>query len=195
MSRHQTKYTMTNGKAFTVTSLAELTGLSLRGARNRLTVSDDYDTVIQATLTKNRKYFLSDGTPITTEELMQRSGLSRSACQKRLVKGGTLDEMLLTPEGNRFKSYTLDDGSEWTTHTLMDRYKLAYSTAYVRLNKYTDPAKVCCPSTFKPKTIASVKDTLNKSTGISSNAVVGTIVKSRMYYDPLGHWKLINRCT
>jgi len=84
------------------------------------------------------------------------------------------------------KVYTLDDGSTWTTQALADHLGCLRTTAGVRLSQSNRAEKVLAP----------VNSMYNED-GIKerSSKVINARRAKRMYCDPLGHWKLINRCT
>jgi len=132
---------------------------------------------------KARQFILDDGSEWTTEGLSSRIGISHSSAYYRLNKS-TDPTQVLKPRDkikvtNGLKLYKLDDGSEWTSADVSEYTGCKKSTASTRLIMYTDPKKVLAPP-YTPST--KIKP-------------ITEAIKSRMLYDPDGHWKLINRST
>jgi hypothetical protein len=78
-----------------------------------------------------------------------------------------------------YKVYRLDDGSEWTAKQVATHTGCLHSTASTRLSCYTDPDKVLAPPVRNPLHDKRLNEQM----------------KSRMFFDPEGHWKLINSFT
>jgi hypothetical protein len=85
-------------------------------------------------------------------------------------------EIFNTVDGRRL--YVLDDGSEWTSLMVAEFTGCKPSTASTRLTCYTDPEKVL---------------KVQQKKAVDSR--VKNRIENRMYYDPLGHWALLNAST
>ena len=131
---------------------------------------------------KNLEFTLDDGTVITTNQLSEQLGCSVSTAYSRLM--ASKDPKLVyrkvnkTHKGGRF--YTLDDGTKWNAASLSEALSIPMSTAATRLSCYTDPKKVLAPRHTKTR---------------KKEKSVPSIIKQRMYFDPDGFWKLINKAT
>jgi len=131
---------------------------------------------------KNLEFTLDDGTVITTNQLSEQLGCSVSTAYARLM--ASKDPKLVyrkvnkTHKGGRF--YTLDDGTKWNAASLSEALSIPMSTAATRLSCYTDPKKVLAPRHTKTR---------------KKEKSVPSIIKQRMYFDPDGFWKLINKAT
>ncbi len=81
------------------------------------------------------------------------------------------------------KEHTLTDGSVWTSPMVAEALQCTLAVACTRLAKTKDPAVLLKPiqkrGTKKTQAELSIKE-------IRSN---------RMYFDPLGHWNLLNKNT
>ena len=131
---------------------------------------------------KYKEWTLDDGSVWTVISLMNKIGCAHTTAYARLVKSSLAKQVLRPCEKNKdaygYKVYTLDDGSEWTASMVAKHSGVAKSTASTRLSCYTNPEKVLAP----PKAQVVNKRMFNAT-------------KTRMYYDPLGHWALINKNT
>lgn len=127
---------------------------------------------------------LTDGTFVTAQDVANtlncaittaRCRLSRSKdpaiIYKPVMKASALAK-------GKFKSYTLDDGSVWTVPEIAQHTGLTKNAIAVRLHKSNKAAVVL-------KTRTQSKDL--------KVARVPKEIKSRMFYDPDGFWKLFNR--
>jgi hypothetical protein len=132
---------------------------------------------------KRKEWKLDDGSIWTTKSLSELVGCSLSSAYHRLSK--TKDPVYVLRPIDKvkrvkgYKLYKLDDGSEWTAKQVAEFTGCPRSTASTRLSYYTDPAKVLAPPIRKPLHDKN----LNKQ------------MKKRMFFDPEGHWKLINSFT
>lgn len=130
----------------------------------------------------NRNYWtLSDGTTTTTREVADRLGCGMRTAYSRLEKSKDPD-VIYKPmpkyrytDGHREMVYTLRDGSRWTAREVAKWTGCSLNVCSTRLSVSTDPSKV-----LAKKDLSKKEFNPNKS-----------LIKERMYYDPLGHWKLI----
>jgi hypothetical protein len=130
---------------------------------------------------KPKEWVLSDNSVWTAMQVANYVGINNSSAYHRLRKSTDRATVLRKAEnvkrlgGKRL--YILDDGSEWTSNMVANHTGCLLSTASTRLSTYTDPAKVLAPPLYyntKDKTVTAS-------------------VRERMYYDPLGHWALLNK--
>ncbi len=130
-----------------------------------------------------REYVLDDGSVWTVPKLMLYLNCAHGTAYHRLGKTDKASYVLRKKEVNKSTSglrlYVLDDGSEWTSQMVARHTGCKPSTASTRLSCYTDPKKVLKdPKVYERREIA-----------------VKEAIKERMYYDPLGHWALLNKAT
>ncbi|MCS5590512.1 MAG: hypothetical protein NZ824_11155 [Candidatus Thioglobus sp.] len=129
-----------------------------------------------------RVYTLDDGSTWTVKEAAAKLECTNSTAYARLTS--STDPKRVFRPINRdkdtygMKVYTLDDGTQWTARQVAKHAGIAKSTASTRLSVYTDPAKVLCPCKSKQVDMRNAK-----------------ICETRMFFDPLGHWALINKNT
>jgi hypothetical protein len=132
--------------------------------------------------TKARQWTLDDGTTWTTKALGEAVGCSASSAYHRLNKSSDPTYVLRPLEDvkrvNGYRIYVLDDGSEWTSRMVAEKTGCLLSTAATRLSCYTDVDKIMAPPLKK----------------LFKDRMENNAMKNRMYFDPLGHWKLLNRC-
>jgi hypothetical protein len=121
---------------------------------------------------------LDDGRVLTTADVSKILNCSQSTAYARLTKSTDPARVLRTlhksPKGGRI--YTLDDGSKWTARQVAKHTGVAKSTASTRLSMYTEPEKVLCSLKCQVVDVSDAK-----------------ICETRMFFDPLGHWALINK--
>ena len=77
--------------------------------------------------------------------------------------------------GVKCREWVLDDGSTWTTKAVSDLINCSSSNAYSRLMGSKDPSIVLRPM------------------GMAKKIDGKRSLSNRMYFDPLGHWKLLNK--
>lgn len=132
---------------------------------------------------KRRKvkiWTLDDGSKYTTEEVMSKVGCVYSTAFARLVRSSNPEKIFKSKAFTRSgRTYTLDDGSQWTTLGLAKHLGIKRSLAGTRLSLWTDPERVM----QDPKRV-NVEDRAIKA-----------IQSERMFFDPIGHWALINKNT
>jgi hypothetical protein len=132
---------------------------------------------------KLKEWVLDDGSVWTTAKVMLLLDCSISSAYYRLTKSSKASVVLRPKEIHKIhkgkRLYVLDDGTEWTSTMVAKHTGCLPSTASTRLSTYTDPAKVLA----------------NPLGQMCKGKTVNESVKKRMLYDPLGHWKLINRYT
>lgn len=133
----------------------------------------------------SKKWTLDDGTVVTLAHVMETTGYSRSVCYSRLMRHKDPAKIYAKIHPKRqLKDYHLDDGSVWTSKTLAKHLGCSISTASTRLSVMSpDSKRVLQP--FKNPTWGE-DDYLNSKQ-------VKKMINSRMYFDPLGHWNLINK--
>jgi len=130
---------------------------------------------------KPREWVLSDNSVWTAMQVANYVGINNSSAYHRLRNSTDKAVVLRKPEnvkrlgGKRL--YILDDGSEWTSTMVANHTGCLLSTASTRLSTYTDPTHVLAPPLHP----------------ITKDRTVTASVKERMYYDPLGHWALLNK--
>ena len=127
-------------------------------------------------------YKLDDGSEWTVREAAIKLVCTNSTAYARLTSSTDPDRVFRTINKNKdthgMKIYTLDDGSQWTARQVAAYAGIAKSTASTRLSVYTDPEHVLCPTKTKQVDIRNAK-----------------VCQTRMYFDPLGHWALLNKNT
>lgn len=130
---------------------------------------------------KEKQWTLSDGTITTTVDVSKRLGCSMSTAYARLNRTNNPD-IIYKPmpkyritDGHKEMVYTLRDGSNWTAREVAKEVGCKIGTASARLCTSTDPTRV----------LAKIKKEEPPSKSMQE------IIKDRMYFDPLGHWKLL----
>ncbi len=137
---------------------------------------------------KLTKYKLSDGQSLTAKALAELAGIALPTARTRLQQSRDI-QWLTRPlvKGNNiskgiFKKYTLSDGSVWTVPELVIKTNCTKQTVAARLHKSLDAARVLRPVfAGTPMGQDSVKAREN--------------IKTRMFFDPDGFWKIFNRST
>jgi Zn-dependent peptidase ImmA (M78 family) len=129
------------------------------------------------------EYTLSDGSAITAMQLAYKVGISTSAARYRLSKSTNVDELFkskkhLSPKKGKYKIYRLDDGTTWTVKDLVSKLGVSPSCASNRL----------CSSN-KAEYVLQPKRVFNSPL----KAEVTKRVQNSMFFDPLGHWALLNK--
>jgi len=128
---------------------------------------------------KTVTFTLDDGTKITSTELSNKVGCTQGTAYGRLMNSSDPAKVFRPVNTtNRGAVYVLDDGSEWTTAKLARHLNANKTTAGARLANSRDPARVLAP--------------VKRNEVDERNHRVSNAMKKRMYFDPLGHWKLIN---
>jgi CTP-dependent riboflavin kinase len=128
---------------------------------------------------------LSDGTKVTAADVASKLECSITTARCRLTRSKDVKKVYarLTTVGKqsqgRYKFYTLDDDSEWTVAQIANHTGLSKNAVAGRLHKSRKPEEV-----LRPK---STNGAIIKEPRISE------AVKQSMYFDPLGHWKLLNK--
>ena len=124
-------------------------------------------------------FTLDDGTKITSTELSKKVGCTQGTAYGRLSSSSDPAKVFRPVNAtNKGAVYVLDDGSEWTTAKLAKHLDVMKATAAARLANSKDHKRVLAP--------VKRNDVDQRQHRISS------AMKERMYFDPLGHWKLIN---
>lgn len=130
---------------------------------------------------KTKIFTLDDGTKVDVPQLSKELGCRESTAYQRLCNYTDPKKVYRpvshSPAGGRL--YTLDDGTQWSAAMVAKEVGIPQSTASTRLSMHSDPRKVLAP----PKKKADESQ-------IKSNE---RFIKNRMYFDPLGHWSLINK--
>ena len=131
-----------------------------------------------------REWVLDDGSEWTVKDLSKLLGCTISSAYYRLQKSNEASVVLKPIERiekrDGLKVYYLDDGSGWTAKEVAEKTGCLSSTASTRLSCFTDPNKVLA---------SPLRDRQAKERSVKAR------VNNRMFSDPLGHWKLINRST
>jgi hypothetical protein len=127
-------------------------------------------------------FTLDDGTKITSTELSKKVGCTQGTAYGRLVSSSDPAKVFRPVNAtNKGAVYVLDDGSEWTTAKLAKHLDVMKATAAARLANSKDHKRVLAP--VKRNEIDE-----------RNHKKVSADMKKRMYFDPLGHWKLLNKC-
>ena len=125
-------------------------------------------------------FTLDDGTELTSSDLAEKVGCTQGTAYGRLVSSSDPAKVFRPINAtNKGSVYVLDDGSEWTTAKLAKHLDVKKTTAGARLANSRDPARVLAP--VKRNDIDE-----------RNHRKVSADMKKRMFFDPLGHWKLIN---
>lgn len=138
--------------------------------------------------TKTHVYTLDDGTTTTVEDMVKELNWAKSTCYTRLQSSTDPSRVYRSLSPTRKDSrieYTLDDGSKWTAVSLADFLAKKYNTSC----KSTTAGGRLCTMNGNSKKIFSP---LRESSSEEYNKV-SKIIKDRMYFDPLGHWALLNK--
>lgn len=131
---------------------------------------------------KQRQYKLDDGQLITVKQLMERTGLTKTACYFRLARSSDPEE-IFKPLGemrNGMKVYRLDDGSDWTAPELAEYLDCKKATASTRLSMMNGEAE---------RILAPVKSSKTDAEIFLNSKEVRERVAERMYEDSTGFWK------
>ena len=125
-------------------------------------------------------FTLDDGTKTTSTELAKKLGCTQGTAYGRLMSSSDPAKVFRPVNAtNRGAVYVLDDGSEWTTAKLAKHLDVKKTTAGARLANSRDPARVLAP--VKRNDVDLHKHRISSA------------MKQRMFFDPLGHWKLLNK--
>jgi len=123
---------------------------------------------------------LSDGTKVTAADVASRLECDISTARCRLTRSKNVESVYKPIKPTSTQAiYTLDDGSKWTLSELADETGLTRNAMGTRLHKSRKPEDI-----LKPK---STNGTVRDPSRISE------AIKQSMYFDPLGHWKLLNK--
>jgi hypothetical protein len=124
---------------------------------------------------------LSDGTHVTAADIAEKVGCSISTARCRLTRSKEVEVVYRSMQvTGSHKTYRLDDGSKWTIPEMVAETGLSKNALTVRLHKSKDPNIV-----LKPK---------DSNGSVIQGARISEAIKQSMYFDPLGHWKLLNKC-
>ena len=127
-------------------------------------------------------FTLDDGTELTSSDLAEKVGCTQGTAYGRLVSSSDPAKVFRPVNAtNKGAVYVLDDGSEWTTAKLAKHLDVMKATAAARLANSKDHKRVLAP--VKRNEIDE-----------RNHRKVSAAMKERMYFDPLGHWKLLNKC-
>ncbi len=126
-----------------------------------------------------RVHTLSNGRRMTAFEIAEEAGINVVTARLRLHKTLEADEVLAPAnQGSHerlFNVYTLSDGKDYTAAEIVKITGVSPGAIYGRLHKSRDAKVVLRPPLAK-----------------GSQAVK---TDARMFFDPLGHWQLFNKCT
>jgi len=124
---------------------------------------------------------LSDGSHVTAADVAAKVGCNISTARCRLTRSKDVDVVYRSMQvTGSHKTYHLEDGSKWTIPELIKETDLSKNALTVRLHKSRDPAVI-----LKHK---------DDNGSIVQQVRVSEAIKKRMFFDPLGHWKLLNKC-
>lgn len=131
---------------------------------------------------KLTKYKLSDGQSLTAKALAELAGIALPTARTRLQQSRDIEWLTrpLVKGNNKSKKYKLSDGSVWTVPELVIKTNCTKQTVAARLHKSLDAARVLRPVfAGTPMGQDSVKAREN--------------IKTRMFFDPDGFWKIFNK--
>lgn len=133
-----------------------------------------------------REFSLDDGTVLTVDDMVEKTGWARGTCYARLSKWtNPLKVFKALSSTQRGRLYVLDDGSEWTSQSLAEFLDCKVSTAGTRLSMMKGESK---------RILAPVRGGTSYYDARANNSTeVQKRVRGRMWYDPLGHWELLNK--
>jgi DNA-directed RNA polymerase specialized sigma24 family protein len=126
-----------------------------------------------------RVHTLSNGRRMTAFEVAEEAGINVVTARLRLHKTLEADEVLapanLGSHERLFKVYTLSDGKDYTAAEIVKITGVSPGAIYGRLHKSRDAKVVLRPPHAKGCQVVKIDE--------------------RMFFDPLGHWQLFNKCT
>lgn len=129
-----------------------------------------------------RVYTLIDGTEVTALGLVEKTGVTIGTARARLNR--SKDPEYVFKKSLKVRDeviYTLDDGSEWRVYDVMNVTSMSEATCKARLVKHTDPEIV-----LKHRNVVDDAE--------SCEGKITDKMRERMFFDPLGHWALLNKC-
>jgi len=138
---------------------------------------------------KRKLWTLDDGRQLSCYDLMKEIGCVYSTAFARLSK--STDPKYIFRERQETqggKVYTLDDGSKWTVNGLADHLDCLRTTAGVRLSSSNSAERVLKP-------VVTERRGSEYNVNEYNSKVIKARIAKRMFFDPLGHWKLINKAT
>jgi hypothetical protein len=115
-------------------------------------------------------------------ELVEKTGVTIGTARARLSR--SKDPEYIFKKNLKVRDeviYTLDDGSEWRVYDVMNVTSMSEAACKARLAKHTDPEIV-----LKHRKAGNGAE-------ICDDKVMEKI-GGRMFFDPLGHWALLNKC-
>jgi len=136
-----------------------------------------------------KKYRLTDGSYVTAKEVANKIGCSDALARSRLSRyidpknvfmpKNTKSNKASEPKKKKLKYYLLNNGESVTAIDVADKANISITQARKRLNKHKDPDIVF----------------LKQEAKTEDNSLKMRNIKTRMFYDPQGHWKLLNANT
>lgn len=129
-------------------------------------------------------FTLDDGTQYNANQLAEVLGCTHSSARRRLKMSSDPKVILAPCQPPGGKEYVLDDGTRLNVKKLIEMVPgLKRTTAATRLAYTSDPKKIFKPAlTHSDDYVAALERELQRE------------IESRMYYDPDGHWSLLNKC-
>lgn len=148
-------------------------------------------------LREQQKFILDDGRYVTPGEVAKEIRSSVSGARARLKKSS--DPKYVFRKGRkspyskskrRLKTFELSDGSVMTADDVSNKYNIELRVARSRLSSgIRDIDKLKKPVRPHKKS----NKYLNKKFEYKKDYKPSKEMEKRMFYDPLGHWKLINK--
>ena len=138
---------------------------------------------------KTRIYTLDDGTTTTVEDMVKELNWASSTCYARLQDSTDPSRVYRSLSPTRKDSrieYTLDDGSVWTAVTLAEHLALKYNA---ECKSTTAGGRLCTMDGDSKRILAPLREGYTEE-----SKSVKKLIGDRMFFDPLGHWALLNRC-
>jgi len=137
---------------------------------------------------KTHVYTLDDGSTTTVEDMVKELNWAKSTCWSRLQSSTDPSKVYKKLSPTRKDSrieYTLDDGSRWTAETLAAYLAKKYNTT---CKSTTAGGRLCTMKGNSKKIFSPLREGRDEEYN-----KVSKMIKDRMYFDPLGHWALLNK--
>lgn len=143
-------YIFQDGSEITVGEFANARGCSNAAAYDLL------ESMSLETKQARKRYQLDDGSFVTTQEVVEITGVSHRTAKRR-VQSSTDPKYVLAPLGTRHdKKYKLDDGSHVTAKDVSNTTGVTFEVAMQRLSKSRDRNEVFKPHYSKSKRLVKI---------------------------------------